>query len=98
MSSLICANGDIGSFPDTPYALLVFLPAGLRLLSPGISVLEPFCLYFLGVADHLAGQLCLGGLAVAQALVGSVSAYLALSCSAFVATTSASAAVTGGPQ
>ena len=79
ISHLPLAWGHRLVFPDTPYALLIFLPAGLRLLSIwyfGARAILP--LFFGGLLTIWAyGHYGSTSLAVAQALVGSVSAYLA---------------------
>ena len=66
-------------FPDTPYALLIFLPAGLRLLSTWYFGARAILPLFLGalLTIWVYGHYGTTSLAVAQALVGSVSAYLA---------------------
>jgi hypothetical protein len=79
ISHLPLAWGHRLIFPDTPYALLIFLPAGLRLLSTwyfGARAILPLffgALLTIWVYGHYGST----SLAIAQALVGSVSAYLA---------------------
>ena len=79
ISHLPLAWGHRLIFPDTPYALLIFLPAGLRLLSTWYFGARAILPLFLGglLTIWLYGNYASVSLAVAQALVGSVSAYLA---------------------
>lgn len=79
ISHLPLAWGHRLIFPDTPYALLIFLPAGLRLLSTWYFGARAILPLFLGglLTIWLYGNYASLSLAVAQALVGSVSAYLA---------------------
>ena len=78
LSHLPLAWGHRLIFPDTPYALLVSLPAGLSLLSTwyfgarAIIPLFPGGLLTIWLYGHPVPTL-----AVAQTLVGSVSAYFA---------------------
>ena len=60
ISHLPLAWGHRLIFPDTPYALLIFLPAGLRLLTTWYFGARAILPLFLGaIADHLAvRQLC----------------------------------------
>ena len=79
ISHLPLAWGHRLIFPDTPYALIVFLPAGLRLLSTwyfGAGAILPL---FIGglLTIWLYGNYGVTSLAVTQAFVGSVSAYFA---------------------
>ena len=79
ISHLPLAWGHRLIFPDTPYALLIFLPAGLRLLSTWYFGARAIVPLFLGglLTIWLYGSYASTSLAVAQALVGSVSAYFA---------------------
>ena len=79
VSHLPLAWGHRLLFPDTPYALLIFLPAGLRLLTTWYFGARAILPLFLGglLTIWLYGNYASTSLAVAQALVGSVSAYLA---------------------
>ena len=79
ISHLPLAWGHRLIFPDTPYALLIFLPAGLRLLSTWYFGARAILPLFLGglLTIWLYGNYASVSVAVAQALVGSVSAYLA---------------------
>ena len=78
VSHLPLAWGHRLIFPDTPYALLIFLPAGLRLLSTWYFGARAIIPLFLGglLTIWLYGH-PVPSLAVAQALLGSVSAYFA---------------------
>ena len=79
ISHLPLAWGHRLIFPNTPYALLIFLPAGLRLLTTWYFGARAILPLFLGglLTIWLYGNYASTSLAVAQALVGSVSAYLA---------------------
>lgn len=79
ISYLPLAWGHRLIFPDTPYALLVFLPAGLRLLSTWYFGARAILPLFLGglLTIWLYGNYASVSLAIAQALVGSVAAYFA---------------------
>ena len=79
ISHLPLAWGHRLIFPNTPYALLIFLPAGLRLLTTWYFGARAILPLFLGglLTIWLYGNYAYTSLAVAQALVGSVSAYLA---------------------
>lgn len=79
ISHLPLAWGHRLIFPNTPYALLIFLPAGLRLLTTWYFGARAIMPLFLGglLTIWLYGNYASTSLAVAQALVGSVSAYLA---------------------
>ena len=79
ISHLPLAWGHRLIFPDTPYALLIFLPAGLRLLSTWYFGARAIVPLFLGglLTIWLYGSYASSSLAVAQTLVGSVSAYFA---------------------